>query len=208
MADKDMKFVWHGQEVADAMREAAKDGLRAAGVVLLRSMQDTVGVNGGGVPSAPGEPPRKQSGGLQRSLVLNEDRPAGVVRVGTRNPLGRWMEFGVNVRPKRAKMLAVPLNRAARRMFAGLGLLEGGERASLRNKPLTLITSKAGNLVLLEHTATGKIKKNGAAFVLKSFVRVAARPWLWVSYNRARARMNDAFRTETKLSVKRRLHLK
>lgn len=38
--------------------------------------------------------------------------------------------------------------------------------------------------------------------------QMAARPWVWPSYYAARQRMNEAFRTRTKESVRRRLGVK
>ena len=195
-------FTWNGPQFVAATKESVKDGLLAAGVVLLRSMEKTVGVNGGGIPSAPGEPPRKQQGNLFKSLHVQEKRALGIVRVGTNYPVGRWMEFGVpNIKPKRGRYLAIPLNKKAQRMYAGLG------GASLRTKNLTLIKSKSGNLILVEKTPGGKIKKNGAAFVLKDHVTIKARPWVWPSYNKARTDMQNTFRNVTWAGITRRTGL-
>ena len=51
----------------------------------------------GAFPSAPGEPPRKQTGHLRRSVtreVLPGDSP--IARVGTNVKYGRWLELGTS----------------------------------------------------------------------------------------------------------------
>jgi HK97 gp10 family phage protein len=47
-------------------------------------------------PSAPGEPPRKRTGTLQKSIAHEVERQPGAVlaRVGTKVDYGRFLEFG------------------------------------------------------------------------------------------------------------------
>ena len=64
------------------------------------------------VRSRPGEPPRKQTGMLQRSIAYEVDRELLVGRVGTNQKTGRWLEEGTKggktIVAKNAKALCNP----------------------------------------------------------------------------------------------------
>lgn len=193
-------FTWNGDKAAEAVRAGAWTGLTRAGVVLQKSMQTTVGVKGGfGNRSQPGQPPRVDQNKLRSSITSNPDPAARVVRVGTSNPEGRWMEYGPAggvIRPKKGKYLPVPMNKKAATMLRNLA------GASLRTKNLKFIKTKAGAAFLIEQTPTGKPKKNGAAFALKESVRLLPRPWVFRSYNAARENMNAVFQNAIRESIR------
>lgn len=48
----------------------------------------------GAFPSRPGEPPRKQTGHLRRSIAYEVDRTNLVARIGTNLAYGRYLELG------------------------------------------------------------------------------------------------------------------
>src|SRR5690606_23372555 len=113
---------------------AVPAALLRGGVVLQDEMKALLTPAG---PSAPGQPPGRRSGNLRRSIQVGRVEN-GRVRVGTSLLLGRWLERGVFVKPKRGKFLAIPLNQRAQRMYARLGGSDG-VRASLRTLNLKLI---------------------------------------------------------------------
>lgn len=201
MADKDrgtVRLTWNGEKITQAVKDGAWEGLQRAGVVLQRSMQDTVGVAGGfGNRSSPGEPPRVDSNLLRKSITSNPDKAAQVVRVGTNQPHGRTMEYGAVIRAKKSKFLPVPLNEAGARLLrnAPAGLKKTG-----RN--LQVIRTKTGRVYLVEMTKkSGKIKKNGAKFKLVKSVRILPRPWVTRSLTAAKPKMVFYFETAIKQAI-------
>jgi len=92
----------------DAMRltrdisGADSEPVKAAAGVLQKEWRRLLGTKGGGKPSAPGAPPRRQSGRLWRSIRQAVVR--GVRRVGS-SDFRTWMlEYGVDSPPKPARL--------------------------------------------------------------------------------------------------------
>lgn len=202
MADKEVTFRWNDGAIKSALRNAAFDGLLAAGDVLRQSMADTVGQPG---TPTPGQPPKRQTGDLMESMKTEPNRLDGSVLVGTNDKRGRWLEFGVTVRATKARSLTIPLNDRAK-LISTRAQASGGLRNS--GKKFVKIKSDAGNWLLVEATPKGKIRKNGAMFILRKVVRISPRPWLWVSYNKARGAMNVAFRERARASYRSTLGIK
>lgn len=68
--------------------------MRAAGNTLARSIRKTLSVRGGGQPSAPGQPPHRQTGRLAKSVKA---APSGdAIKVGPLAFTSLFMEEGVN----------------------------------------------------------------------------------------------------------------
>ncbi len=97
-------------EVSNAKDEAIKEDA----TILARSIRKTLSVSGGpkgirpgkakhafgGTPSAPGQPPHKQSGQLQKSVkqgIVGAGRIVAVMRY-----TGLWLEEGINAQAQRA----------------------------------------------------------------------------------------------------------
>lgn len=72
----------------------ASPEMLAAAKALKRSLRKTLGVKGHGKPSAPGEPPRKQSGKTQKSVISGAVGTAQ--RVAVTRFTGPLQEFGVD----------------------------------------------------------------------------------------------------------------
>lgn len=87
-------------------------GVRGAGGQIVRAVKRTKKTIYGAFPSAPGQPPRKQTGHLRRSVAWELVYGVRMVaRVGTNIRYGRWLELGTS------KMLPRPwLVRAFREM--------------------------------------------------------------------------------------------
>ena len=113
-----------------------------------------------------GNQPLLDTGGLRASIHAVPD-PAGVT-VQTTHPAAALHQFGGVVRPRRAKMLAIPLTKEARR--------SGGPRRF--GKKLALWPTRKARVFLLVSTARGK---EVAQFVLVRAVTVPARPFMGLS---------------------------
>lgn len=88
-------------------------GVRGAGGQIVRAVKRTKKTVYGAFPSSPGQPPRKQTGHLRRSVAweIVFGGLSLVARVGTNIRYGRWLELGTS------KMLPRPwLVRAFREM--------------------------------------------------------------------------------------------
>ena len=114
------KLEWHGDEAAKAIEAEVNRRLHRCCVTVLNHAKTLINVNGTGVstsgggrdakgryrkkskklrygahPSAPGEPPRKQTGRLLASVAWEVSGLVG--RVGTNLPYGRWLELGTRL---------------------------------------------------------------------------------------------------------------
>jgi hypothetical protein len=100
--------------------------MAAAAKVLRREIRKELGRVGHGKPSAPGEPPRKQKGELQKSVK------EGVVGIGRRVAVtdftGPILQFGVDTKADRANP------RSRRNLFSGQAreVLAASQRAFAR----------------------------------------------------------------------------
>lgn len=113
-----------------------------------------------------GNQPLLDTGVLRASIHAVPD-PAGVT-VQTTHPAAPLHQFGGVVRPRRAKMLAIPLTKEARR--------SGGPRRF--GKKLALRPTRKPRVYLLVAEARGKVT---AHFVLVRSVTVPARPFMGLS---------------------------
>jgi phage gpG-like protein len=107
---------WHPETANRKIRSWAVRSLEAAAIVVENKAKELVSVagtgmavKGGGIvphtggrgkhihgafPSSPGEPPRKQTGHLRRSITHEVDRSNLVARIGTNVVYGRYLELG------------------------------------------------------------------------------------------------------------------
>lgn len=194
---------WRGDEYAAVVRDAVVSrGLPAAAAVVQGRMKTNLSGPG---PSNPGQPPGQGTGLLKQSITYNVS--GATARIGTNLKYGRWLEYGFTATPKTAKALAVPVNKTAKRMQSR-GIVADAisglfKRAGLRSLGVrfAVIKRKGQSPLLMETTATGKIKTNGAIFALVKMVRVAARPWALRSLNESRTDMQSAFSVATAKAV-------
>lgn len=191
-------LTWNIDDLKRALGPAVDAGVSEMALVLADAAARSMGRDHGGVPSAPGMSPNSQSGHLRNSIVYVTPGRLGTpgrAAVGSNAPYARILEQGGTIFPKSVKYLPVPINKAAKKMLnatSDRGAGGVGPQSSLRRFKLQLIV-KDGKAMLLEKTATGKIKKNGAAFVLKKSVRIKPRPYLVPALTTARADMEKAF---------------
>lgn len=76
------------------IRKGMVRNLKNAGHILRDAVRDSISVQGFGVPSKPGEPPRLQSGDLWRSYFVAVDPRIMVARVGSPLDYSSKLEAG------------------------------------------------------------------------------------------------------------------
>lgn len=135
------RLEWHGEaakahvrarivrfltRAAIAVKTRAKELLSVAGTGKGGGKRDKSGLFKAGpvVHSAPGEPPRKQTGRLRASVAHEVDADSLTARVGTNVEYGRHLELGTKKglapRPWLRRALAEMQGRVAE-LLAGLG---------------------------------------------------------------------------------------
>jgi hypothetical protein len=99
---------WEGDEARRLIRAGVVRNLHAAAILIKGHAKRLLSVAGtapgpeggariyGAHPSAPGEPPRKQTGRLRASVAHEVDPTSLTARVGTNLKYGRWLELGTN----------------------------------------------------------------------------------------------------------------
>jgi phage gpG-like protein len=142
----------------------------------------------GASPSKPGDPPGTETGSLRRSVQVDmTDLPNMQTRVGTNLPYGRYLEYGARIRPKKAKALAVPLTKAAKR------------HSSPRDFPKELqLIPRKGRAPLLVETFGKRKTRMILHYVLLPEVNLAARPWMRPTAVRFDAKINGYFKGITR----------
>lgn len=103
--------VWHGPDVLAEVNATAFDNLLRAVSFYHTKLLEEVNVSNPrpyDSPSAPGEPPRKRTGFLQRNILYEVYKSAQMVRVGVSlNALyGLFLEFGTRFMQPRPWLLA------------------------------------------------------------------------------------------------------
>lgn len=180
MAQFVSKVEWTGADVLTRVEWIVNKALTAAAEVGAKEARGLVTKGTRWQSSNPGNAPNFQTGELAGSInALSPEQLGTPMRAayGTSVPHGKYMEFGAVIRGKSpggtlvAGKLPVPVNVQARQMLARI------RGASLRTQRLMAV-HRNKKVFLMEKTPGGKLKKNGAVFVLKSEVRIAPRPWL------------------------------
>ena len=105
-----MTVEWHGDAAMGRVRRRAVQALTRAAISVSRRAKELLSIPGtaqgrekgtgrykriyGAVVSAPGEPPRKQTGRLRASVTYEVDEAALEARVGTNVEYGKYLELG------------------------------------------------------------------------------------------------------------------
>ena len=82
------------RRIAPVLREAVARAVAEGAEDLRQAARDLIAEQAGGEPSAPGEPPRSDSGRLRDSLFVHTSRDGLSAEVGTGLAYGRHLEFG------------------------------------------------------------------------------------------------------------------
>lgn len=95
---------WHGEGVQARIRAEMARRIHACAVLVLNRARELISTPGttagkkrrvyGTNPSAPGEPPHKQTGRLRQSVA--REVHGLTARVGTNVQYGRWLELGTS----------------------------------------------------------------------------------------------------------------
>lgn len=141
------KIEWNGDAGREYVNRRAVKFLTRAAITVKREAQSLLSVQGVGkidksgavvpntggnapkvynaFPSKPGEPPRKQSGELRRSVTYEVDKGELTARVGTNKPYGRYLELGTKRGLAPRPWLRRALAHMASRVNELLGNIEG-----------------------------------------------------------------------------------
>lgn len=183
---------WRGDQFLNALPGAIDAGLTAAAARLADQAVRSFGRDHGGVPSAPGSPPNSQRGSLRNSVGFAAGR-GGRAYVGTGLAYGRHLEFGAVSRPRRAKMLAIPLNKAAksalRRFDSARAAIEAARR---EGKRIVRIPAKRGIVVGIAPKKRPLTDSHPKWFLTDQAI-IRPRPWLRPAMVAARPAMREAF---------------
>jgi len=91
---------WQGDKARKLITAGFVRNLQAASILVVNRAKILLSVAGTGRQgtaqghSAPGEPPRKQTGRLRASVAREVDANQLTARVGTNVKYGRWLELG------------------------------------------------------------------------------------------------------------------
>ncbi len=170
--------VWRGDAVTKGIRTEMKRRVSKSAVMLQRQVVKNISKPSRSIgPSRPGEFPHASKGasGLAGSIFIKKSDNGLSAFVGTANKVGWIMELGALVRPNKAKALAIPISKAAKKHG------ESGGSAKNFPKKLVLIRRKGKPPLLVEMTGKkgGKLRSKWTIhYVLKTTVRIAPRPFL------------------------------
>ena len=104
-------LIWHGKATEFRIKAGMQKNLTAAAIYVVRKVKESLAIAGptktspGTPASLPGEPPRRRTGRLARSIT-HEVTPT-TARVGTNVKYGKYLETGTS------KMAARPYLRPA-----------------------------------------------------------------------------------------------
>lgn len=160
------------KKVGEAVVIAALD-LQAD--IKARLNLNSSNIGAGGLPSAPGEPPAKNTGALARSIQAIPASDTTAMKphwvVGTNIVYGKIQEYGGLIRAKKGKFLAVPMGLDGRRAARSVN-------GDIRKLDLHVVRQKTGKLFLVKWT--GKVMK--ALFILLKSVYLPPRPYMRPAY--------------------------
>jgi HK97 gp10 family phage protein len=103
-----MSLKWHGESFKAELAKANAQRLTRACIHLANAVKVNISdpSNDGETPSAPGEPPHKDTGRLRASISYEVDAQEMTGRVGTNVLYGKFLELGTE------KMAARPFLRS------------------------------------------------------------------------------------------------
>lgn len=173
--------------------EAGKAGLQAAIIPITASISRTLNMGGPGTPSAPGQPPHKQTGELAGSWQSEaQTRSDMTIRAFSHDPKAKWLEYGAHIRPKNGKLLVYPVSPEAKRLEAGSGTRIGVlVFRLLKEGVLRQIRTDSGWLYVKD--IGGKHARSVLMFRAVGAVNLAPRPYIQRSIADAKKRSQTQF---------------
>ena len=186
-----MPYRFNVEQLTKATQTAARRAVKKTALWHIarqkRLLSKTSSLNGPPAGSRPGKAPGVDTGNLRRAFgqparaVLNKSKLNSrnpEMTVGGRAPQARILEKGGVVRPRRAKMLPVPIHRAAKlaqRRVSSVKQIKG------------LVMRRMGrSLFLGKVTGRGQGREFEPWFVLKRQIRIRKRPFVTPLVKRTR----------------------
>ena len=208
------KFSFDREAMMTRAREGAKRGVFKAATLLRASITEKLNrkssnKTNGGNPSAPGEPPARQSGNLAKSFQMVESAPGPNhyrCTLGTNVTYARIQEFGGRIVPIKAKYLAIPIGVDGKWAARDSG-------GNLRNLQLRVQVTTHGLYLVKDLNKGQKAAKGSKAakgaqtvflFKLVKQVVLPARPYLRPSWAESKQAMNDTIQRSIYNAVMRR----
>lgn len=176
--------VWRGGAVTKGIRAELARRVSKSAVMLQRQIVKNISKPSRSVgPSRPGGFPHANTGALRKSIFVKKSENGLSAFIGTANKVAFFMEFGAIVKPRKAKALAIPISRAAKKHN------EAGGSARSFPKKLVFIRRKGKPPLLVEMTGKkgGKLRSKWTIhYVLPATARIAPRPFLLPTLNQMR----------------------
>ena len=174
-------FMWRGDAVTKEIRTEMVQRVSKSAVMLQRQIVKNISKPTRSVgPSRPGGFPHANTGALRKSIFVQKSDNGLSAFVGTASKVAFFMEFGALVRPKKAKALAIPISRAAKKHNDAGGSARGFP------KKLVFIRREGKPPLLVEMTGKkgGKLRNKWTIhYVLPATARIAPRPFLLPTFN-------------------------
>ncbi len=174
-------FMWRGDAVTKTMRKELAGRVSKSAVFLQKQIVKNISTpSRTGGPSLAGGFPRTNTGALRKSIFIRKSENGLSAFVGTVSKVAFFMEFGAIIRPKKAKALAIPISRKAKKHSDAGG--------SARDFPIKLVfirrKGKPPLLVEITGKGGGKLRKKWTIhYVLPAMARLAPRPFLLPTLN-------------------------
>lgn len=190
-----MEMKFDRQKLMAKIIPAVRDAVEAGAEDLAQTIRDSLNrqasnISAGGIPSAPGEPPAKNTGALARSIVAVKATDSTDLkphwRTGTNMIYAAIQEYGGRIVARKSKSLAVPIGVDGRRAARSV-------QGDIRQLKLIFIKTKTKALL---GKMTGKVFK--PLFILLKSVHLPARPYMRPAY----AQKKNAIKIRIELAIK------
>jgi len=177
-------FIWRGDAITKGIRAELSRRVKKSAVMLQRQIVKNISTPSRSAgPSRAGGFPRANTGALRKSIFVRNSSDGLSAVVGTASKVAFIMEFGAIIKPQKAKALAIPISRAAKKHN------DAGGSARNFPKKLVFIRRKGKPPLLVEMTGkSGRElrKKWTIHYVLSATARIAPRPFMLPTLNQMR----------------------
>lgn len=177
-------FMWRGDAVTKTIRTELVRRVSNSAVLLQKQIVKNISTPSRSTgPSLAGGFPRANTGALRKSIFIKKSENGLSAFVGSNSKVAFFMEFGAIIRPRKAKALAIPISRAAKKHN------ESGGSARSFPKKLVFIRRKGKPPLLVEMTGKKGVmlqSKWTIHYVLPAMARLAPRPFLLPTLNQMR----------------------
>lgn len=177
-------FMWRGDAVTKGIRTEMVRRVSKSAVLLQKQIVKNISTpSRTSGPSRVGGFPHANLGNLRKSIFVKKSENGLSAFVGSANKVAFFMEFGAIIRPKKAKALAIPISKQAKKHN------DSGGSAKSFPKKLVFIRRKGKPPLLVEMTGKkgGKLRSKWTIhYVLPAMARLAPRPIFLPTLNQIR----------------------